>query len=224
MKRSIIFIITATFHMLFMGSCKTDSSHIPYWLADYEDTFKESPRKAAQAWFKDANFGMFVHLNLASLCENGKADYLLFAEGEAPDRLLNYIGIERSAYEAAANKDKLLFDKYLLPEFDAEAICQLALAAEMNYITFTTQHLGRCYNFDTEESDFNSMNAPMQRDLVDELAQACKKYKLALFLYLPPEFAKTTEDRRELNLRIIEELLTNYGPIGGIWFDGIGPF
>ena len=210
---------------IMLVSCTSQpKDEIPYWLTDYEGLYKENPRKAGQSWFREAKFGMFVHLNLASLCENGKADYLLWAEGEAPARLLDYVGVNRSEYETAENRDSLLFNKYQLPEFDAMKICQLAVDAKMKYITFTTQHLGRCYNFSTKTSAFNSMNAPMKRDLVAELAEACEKYSLALFLYLPPEFAKTTEDRRALNLQIIEELLTNYGPIGGIWFDGIGPY
>lgn len=206
-------------------SCtRTADDEIPYWLSDYQDLYKESPRKAAQSWFSDAGSGMFVHLNLASLCEYGKADYLLWANGEAPDRLLDYVGISRLVYEKAENLDSLLFTRYLLPEFDAGEICQLAVDAKMKYITFTTQHLGRCYNFNTAVSDFNSMKAPMQRDLVKELAEACREHNLALFLYVPPEFAKTSPDRRELNIQILEELLTGYGPIGGIWFDGIGDY
>jgi alpha-L-fucosidase len=207
------------------ASCKNEAANeVPYWLSGNQELYEESPREAAQAWFKEAGFGMFVHLNLASLCENGKEDYILWAKGEAPDRLLEYVGIDRSDYAQAENLDSLLFSKYLLPEFDAEKICQLAVDAKMKYITFTTQHLGRCYNFNTEVSDFNSMKAPMKRDLVAELAEACKKNNLALFLYVPPEFAKTSPDRRELNLQILEEMLTNYGPIAGIWFDGIGPY
>ncbi|MFC2080376.1 alpha-L-fucosidase [Bacteroidota bacterium] len=220
MKRILLLLISTAF--IFSGCTK--SQDIPYWLTDYEELFEESPRLAAHAWFADANFGMFVHLNLASLCENGKADYLLWAQGEAPDRLLDYVGIERQVYEAAENKDQLLFEKYVLPNFDADKICELAVAAEMKYITITTQHLGRCFNFNTQYSDFNTYKGPMKRDLVDELSKACKKHNLALFLYMPPEYAVTTDDRRENNLQIIEELLTNYGPIGGIWFDGIGDF
>jgi alpha-L-fucosidase len=207
------------------ASCKNEAANkVPYWLSDNQELYEESPREAAQVWFKDAGFGMFVHLNLASLCENGKEDYILWAKGEAPDRLLEYVGIDRSDYAQAENLDSLLFSKYLLPEFDAEKICQLAVDAKMKYITFTTQHLGRCYNFNTGVSEFNSMNAPMKRDLIAELAKACRKHQLALFLYVPPEFAKTSPDRRELNLQILEEMLTNYGPIAGIWFDGIGPY
>lgn len=206
-------------------SCKQSAEEkVPFWLSDYQDIYKENPRQAAQAWFHNAGAGMFVHLNLASLCEYGKEDYLRWAKGEAPDRLLDYVGVSRQEYENANKLDSLLFTRYLLPEFDAEEICSLAVKAKMKYITFTTQHLGRCYNFETAVSDFNSMKAPMQRDLVEELADACQKHNLALFLYVPPEFAKTSPDRRELNLQILEELLTGYGPIGGIWFDGIGDY
>lgn len=213
--------------MLFLiaFSCKQNAEEkVPFWLSDYQDIYKENPRQAAQAWFHNAGAGMFVHLNLASLCEYGKEDYLRWAKGEAPDRLLDYVGVSRQEYENANKLDSLLFTRYLLPEFDAEEICSLAVKAKMKYITFTTQHLGRCYNFETAVSDFNSMKAPMQRDLVEELADACQKHNLALFLYVPPEFAKTSPDRRELNLQILEELLTGYGPIGGIWFDGIGDY
>lgn len=206
------------------GCADNPENEIPYWLTDYKELYNESPNKAAREWFKDAKFGMFVHLNLASLCENGKSDYLLWDEGAAPDRLLDYIGVDREDYEQELNKDSILFTKYLLPEFDAAAICQLAKDAEMKYITFTTQHLGRCFNFHTATSDFNTVDGPMNRDLVGELADACYENDLVLFLYLPPEYAETSEERRQANLDVIEELLTNYGDIGGIWFDGIGPF
>jgi alpha-L-fucosidase len=222
MKKVNYILLFSVVVLTVLSSCSTKENHVPYWLSEYADQYAENPRAAAQDWFRDANFGMFVHLNLASLCENGKADYLLWAEGKAPDRLLEYVGVDRSSYEAAENKDQLLYEKYILPDFDADKICDLAVKAEMKYVCLTTQHLGRCYNFHTEQSDFNTVDGPMKRDLLAELATACEKNDLALFLYLPPEFAKTTDDRRELNLKIIEELLTNYGDIGGIWFDGIG--
>ena len=221
---AITFLLTAVL-LINCSSKKTSkkaSSDIPHWLTDYEEVYMENPEKASLHWFKDAKFGMFVHLNLASLCENGKADYILWKEGKAPGRLLDFVGIAKDAYENSVNKDSLLATKYKLENFDADAICQLAVAAQMKYINLTTQHLGRLYNFETKTSEHNSTNAPVGRDLVKELSEACKKHGLALFLYLPPEFAMTTPERRELNLTIIKELLTNYGPIAGIWFDGIG--
>ncbi len=224
MKRVLQFAAVFLLTVVIVSACTSDKEEIPYWLTDYEDIYKENPREAAHNWFSDAKFGMFVHLNLASLCENGKADYLLYRDGEAEDRLLDFVGIERAVYEAAENKDLLLFEKYLLPEFDADEICKLAAAAEMKYINITTQHLGRCFNYKSAGSDFNTFDGPMGRDLVKELAEACEKYNLALFLYMPPEYAMTTPERREMNLAVFEDLLTNYGPIGGIWFDGIGDF
>ncbi|MCK5176018.1 MAG: alpha-L-fucosidase [Planctomycetes bacterium] len=200
------------------------SKDIPYWLSEYEDAYKKNPRNAARKWFSETKFGMFVHLALASLCENGKADYVLWEEGLADDRLLKFVGVSRNEYESAENKDQLLFERYLLPEFDAEKICQLAVKAQMKYVNFTTLHLGRCFNFDTKVSSFNSVNAPCNRDLVAEMAAACQKYGLALFLYLSPEYAQDNPDTRQRNLNVIRELLTNYGPIAGIWFDGIGYF
>lgn len=213
--------------LLFLNTCKQAqpaSKDFPWWLNEYRNLYKENPREASKAWFLDARMGLFVHLNLASLCENGKADYLEFTEGRASDRLLEFIGLERKEYESSDHKDSLLFSKYVLPEFDAEEICQLAARARMQYITLTTQHLGRIYNFNTEVSSFNSMNAPCKRDLVAEMASACRKYGLGLFLYLPPEYARTDPEKVKHNRKVLTELLTNYGPVSGIWFDGIGEF
>ncbi|MCD6354914.1 MAG: alpha-L-fucosidase, partial [Prolixibacteraceae bacterium] len=227
MNNKVYTIILLLTSILIVGytspkTSKKTNGEIPYWLADYKEVYIENPAEASRQWFKEAKFGMFIHLNLASLCENGKADYLLWKEGKAPDRLLDFVGISKDAYENSVNKDSLLATKYKLENFDAEAICKLAVAAKMKYINLTTQHLGRLYNFDTKTSEHKSVNTPCGKDLVKELSEACKKYNLALFLYLPPEFAMTTPERRELNLTIIKELLTNYGPIAGLWFDGIG--
>ena len=201
------------------------ASAVPYWLEAHADTYTNSPRAAAQEWFRNAKFGMFVHLNLASLCENGKADYLEWVEGKATDRLLKYVGFTREQYAASQDKNQLLFEKYLLANFDADKICEPAVRAEMKYITFTTLHLGRCYNFDSAQSEFSSVNAPCGRDLVAELAQACRENGLALFFYLPPEYIQTSnKEQTAHNQAVITELLTKYGPVGGIWFDGIGDY
>jgi len=180
-KRYPIFIFL---FILLISITSVAQTNIPYWLTDYEELYRKNPREASQAWFKEAKFGMFIHLNLASLCENGKADYNAWRGGEASDRLLEYVGIRRAAYEAAENKDVLLYNKYTLEKFDPDAICKLALKAKMKYITFTTAHLGRCYNFKTSLTDFNSLNAPCGRDLVAEMVAACKKHGLVFFPFL----------------------------------------
>lgn len=212
----VLLLLTCSF------SPKKDT--VPYWLTDYKTTYQQNPAEANRMWFKAAKFGMFVHLNLASLCENGKDDYILWKKGEAPDRLLEFVEVDRETYEASTNKDELLYQKYSLENFDAEKICRLAQKAQMKYITFTTHHLGGCYNFKTSLSEFNSVNAPCKRDLAAEMAQACKKYGIALFLYVPPQISLTTEKDFEHNQTYLKELLTQYGDVSGIWFDGIGGF
>ena len=223
-RRMLTLIVMVSFgcHLIPLGM---RDAQIPYWLIEFSDLYQESPRLAAEQWFRQAKFGMFVHLNLASLCQNGKADYLLWKGGEAPDRLLAYVGYSRDEYEKTQNKDELLFRKYELKHFDVERICTLAKESEMKYITFTTLHLGRCYNFRTSRSDFNSLNAVCARDLTKDLAEACKKHGLGLFFYVPPEYAQTKDDAQTRHNRaVITELLTQYGPVAGIWFDGIGDF
>lgn len=215
------FVVILFFLMTGFGPKETK---IPYWLEDYKTVYEQNPAEANREWFKNAKFGMFVHLNLASLCENGKDDYKLWAKGEAPDRLLKFVGVDRKAYQSAENKDALLYQKYTLENFDAEKICQLAKKAKMKYITFTTHHLGGCYNFKTSLSDFNSLNAPCKSDLAAEMAKACKKYGIALFMYVPPQISLTTKEAFEHNKTYLTELLTQYGDVAGIWFDGIGGF
>ena len=68
-------------------------------------------------------------------------------------------------------------------------------------------------------------NSPAKRDLVGELAQQCQKKGLGLFLYCPPDVARTEpQEAYDRNREVIKELLTQYGPIAGIWFDGIGSY
>jgi alpha-L-fucosidase len=78
--------------------------------------------------------------------------------------------------------------------------------------------------FDTKVTNFTSLNSPAKRDLVAEMAVACKKKGLGLFLYVPPEIARTDDEHVEHNHTILRELLTQYGPVAGIWFDGIGDY
>lgn len=223
--RKILTILLVILIVSFITGCSSQMNDtIPYWLYEYKETFKESPNKAAKYWFKEAKFGMFVHLNLASLCQNGKADYIRWVNGDAGEELLDFVGYSKEVYTSTPDKNELLYKKYSLTNFNAEDICQLAIEAKMKYITFTTSHLGRCYNFKTAQTDFTSLNAPVGRDLAMELANACKKYGLVLFFYVPPEFARTDSLHLEKNRNVLKELLTQYGDIGGIWFDGIGDF
>lgn len=204
-----------------LSGCTKTSTDIPFWLTEYEKQYKEDPLEASREWFVDAKLGMFVHFNAASLLELGGIDYKLWSRGQADERILDYVGVSREEYEKAQRKDSLLYTRFEIPEFDAEKICQLAVKAKMKYITFTAHHMSA--TFDSEYLTINSVNtSPSGRDLVAEMIAACEKYDLAPFLYMRGSYKSAYSSNQPEKLAILKEILSNYGPLAGIWFDG-GP-
>ncbi|MCP5111143.1 MAG: alpha-L-fucosidase, partial [bacterium] len=146
-----------------------------------------------------------------------------------------------------------LKESFTAGKFDADHITDVALAAGMKYVNITTRHHDSFCLFRTAETEFNSLNSPARRDLTNELAAACQRKKLGLFLYyshgrdwkhphaptnewsrscrpayakLQPEYLPDDEvdviKYVEFMDRQITELLTQYGPVAGIWLDGEG--
>lgn len=203
----------------------------PSYLKEYETLYSQDPHAAALAWFRDAKYGMFIHYGLYTLL--GRGEWVQYHEK-----------IRVSDYEK-------LMHEFTAENFDAEKIADLAVASGMKYINFTTRHHDSFCLFRTKETDFNSLNAPCHRDFVGELADACSKRGLGLFLYYsygadwrhpyfhsredglayarpdydPPEpsylYRKPEDFKHYVNFmhNQITELLTQYGPIAGMWFD-----
>lgn len=138
--------------------------NIPSYLQHFQKTGDEpGGRAAALRWFAEAKFGLFLHYGLYSLL--GRGEWVMYKEQ-----------IPVAQYE----KLQLQFTAH---RFDAGAIADLAIDAGMQYITITTRHHDSFCLFQTRETDFNSLQAPCGRDLVGELAQACRERDLGLFLY-----------------------------------------
>ena len=76
-----------------------------------------------------------------------------------------------------------LKDRFTAAKFDANFITDMALAAQMRYINITTRHHDSFCLFRTKYTDFNSVNSPAKRDLVGELAEACRKKGLGMCFY-----------------------------------------
>jgi alpha-L-fucosidase len=136
---------------------------IPSYLETYKDQYKSDPRKAGLTWFSNAKYGLFLHYGLYSLL--GRHEWVQLREK-----------IPVSDYEKLA-------DDFTAENFDAEYIAQFAADCGMQYINITTRHHDSFCLFKTEQTDFNSLNSPCNRDLVGELAQACGKHGLGLCLY-----------------------------------------
>ncbi len=163
--------------------------------------------------FEKLGFGMFVHWGL----------YSQLGEGEWAQYLHPY---PLKEYEK-------LFDTFTAADFDAELLAKTAKDAGMNYITLTTRHHEGFSLYDTcGLNTYDAPHSPAKRDLIAEFVAACNKYDIKPFFYHTTIDwhweGKVTKDlsaadfERYLDYlhRSVEILCTNYGKIGGLWFDG----
>lgn len=185
------------------------AGNVPCYLRDYEYLYKTDPKSAALKWFRDAKFGMFIHFGLVSLFPTGVDGFAL---------------AEQSLNGTNVSLEELLMKRFRAEKFNADSIVQLAVDSGMRYINFTTHHLGNLRMWNTMETEFNSMKSAAGRDFVAEMATACSKKKIGLFLYVPRLRSITEGENFKNNKLVLTELLSNYGPIAGIWFDGIGDY
>ncbi|MGQ9650203.1 MAG: alpha-L-fucosidase [Phycisphaerae bacterium] len=207
------------------------TSAAPAYMSCSEADDRADPRRASIEWFRDAGFGLFMHYGLYS--QLGRGEWVMYRD-KIP----------------VAEYTKLK-DTFTAGKFDADRITDLALAAGMKYVNITSRHHDGFCLFRTSQTDYNSVNSPAKRDLVGELAEACRKKKLGLFLYYSyaldwkhpyffprdercpvarpaydkPEptylFRKDEDFRHYLDFvhAQMRELLTQYGPIAGLWLD-----
>lgn len=168
------------------------------------------PRIAA---FENLGFGIFVHWGLYSQCGRGEWAWKLCK-------------LDRNEY-------RNLFHTFTAKDFDARALARMAKNAGAKYITFTTRHHEGFSLYDTcSLSEFDAPHSPAGRDLVREFVDACREFDLVPFFYHTTLdwmwHGKTTpelDDREfeqylEYLYKSVEILCSNYGKIGGLWFDG----
>jgi alpha-L-fucosidase len=179
------------------------------------------PETPQQKWFRDAKFGMFIHWGVYSVLGDG-------------EWVMNNRGMPITEYEKIP-------PQFNPTEYDPAAWVALAKAAGMKYITITSKHHDGFAMFATKQSDWNIVDrTPYKKDALKMLADECHKQGIKLFFYYsqldwhnPDYFPRgrtgKTAGRPEsgdwykyldyMDAQLTE-LLTNFGPIGGIWFDG----
>ena len=174
----------------------------------------------SRAEFSDDRFGIFLHWGI----------YSLFGQGEW---FLNY-DVNGEEYKKAAKA-------FYPADFNAEEWVKAIKDAGAKYICITTRHHDGFSMFKTSTSDYNIVDGtPFKRDILKELADECRKQDIALHLYYShldwvrqdyPQGRTGHDTGRDAGLadwdsyydfmnRQLTELLTNYGPIRAIWFDG----
>ncbi len=197
------------------GSAQTTSG--------YNIDFLDRNKPERLEWLKDAGFGMFIHFSFDS-----------------------QLGIVISHSMSGASQDYLNRFINELPKtfnpkkFSAEDIAILAKLAGMKYIVLTTKHHSGFCLWDTKTTDFNILNTPYKKDLVREYVDACRKYGLEVGIYYSPEdfhwlhrndqtvrrkftnsFPEDVMDNYlDFTEKQLTELMTNYGKIDVIFFDG----
>ena len=171
--------------------------------------------------FQDMKFGLFIHWGASSVLGAG-------------EWVMNNRNIKVEDY-------RRLKDFFNPAQFDAAAWVSMAKAAGMKYITFITRHHDGFSNWDTKASDWKITQTPYGKDVLKMLADECRKQGIRLFLYYslldwyrtdyPWQTGRTGQGTGRTGkgdyvqyLQFMKaqltELLTNYGPIAGIWFDG----
>jgi alpha-L-fucosidase len=161
MKKSSGLTLSVLILLLIFGF--SANSQVPAYLKGYSEQYQQNPREANIQWFKDSRFGMFIHYGLYS--QLGKGEWV---------QLRDTIPLDEYAK---------LKDSFTASGFDADFIVQLAKKAGMKYITITSKHHDGFCLFETGETDFNSVDSPAGRDLMAEMAAACEKEGVGLFLY-----------------------------------------
>ncbi len=174
----------------------------------------------ARRRFEGFRFGIFIHWGI----------YSEFAQGEW---YLNSGGLTHEEYSKAASC-------FYPIHFDANAWVRAIKDSGARYITFTSRHHDGFSMFHTRQSSYNIVDAtPFSRDILHELADACALAGVSLHLYysildwMRPDYPlgrtglktrSTLSPNYDSYFRFMQaqvhELLTRYGHIGALWFDG----
>jgi alpha-L-fucosidase len=180
------------------------------------------------AWYRDAKFGMFIHWGPYSVASVEASWPIMRPSKQFPISELEY---------------RALPAKFNPVHFDPYAWIALAKSAGQRYIVFTTKHHDGFCMFDSAYTDYQITKTPYGKDIVAQLAEACHREHMPLgFYYSPPDMnhpafrdtsqpastnwnGEPTREQWPLYLQYMElqlrELLTRYGDVALIWFDGL---
>jgi alpha-L-fucosidase len=184
-------------------------------------------RDARMQWWREARFGLFIHWGLYAVPAgewDGKTDHGEWIRTSARIPLKEYEGF---------------LPKFNPGRFDPEEWVKTAKDAGMKYIVITTKHHDGFCLFGTKETEFNVMSTPFRRDIMKALSDACRKQGMKICWYYSimdwhhPDYLPRREwetgrpdSGADFHRYIrymkseLKELLTQYGPVGVLWFDG----
>lgn len=183
-------------------------------------------RDARMRWWRDARFGLFIHWGLYAIPAGAWGEKTHYGEW-----ILDHARIPLDQYET-------LRTQFNPVRFNADAWASLAAEAGCRYVVITTKHHDGFCLFDSAHTEWDVMSTPFRRDILKELADACRRSGLRIGWYYSimdwhhPDYLprRPWEDRSAAGSDYgryvsylhnqLRELLTNYGTIDVVWFDG----
>ena len=192
-------------------------------IAGENTDFSSSLNKPDRAeWFRDLGFGLFIHWSVDSQLGITISHSLVGASDDYTSRFFNDL--------------PKTFDP---TRFDPSEWARLARLAGVRYVVFTTKHHSGFGMYDTKTTPFNIMNTPFHRDTTAEILEAFRKQGIAPGMYFSPDdfywlwkngkrIQRGTEEVQpshnpgllKYDSAQLTELLTHYGPVDVLFFDG----
>ncbi|MBD3415014.1 MAG: alpha-L-fucosidase [Candidatus Aminicenantes bacterium] len=179
------------------------------------------------SWWREARFGMFIHWGLYAIPAgewNGETDHA--------EWILTTAQIPVKEYEKFT-------EKFNPTQFNAEEWVQTAKNAGMKYMVITSKHHDGFCLFDSELTEYDVVDAtPFGRDILKELSNECHQQGIKMCFYHSimdwhhPDYLPRRKwesrpaegadfDRYVQYMKgQVKELVSNYGEIGVLWFDG----
>ena len=190
--------------------------------ADTSAVYQPSPDNIrSRQQFQGMKLGIFLHWGIYS--SYAQAEWFLYGKALDPHE---YAKAARGFYPI---------------RFDADEWVRAFKDAGARYVTITARHHDGFSMFQSRQSAYNIVDAtPFHRDVIKEMSQACQRQGMRLHLYYslldwtrddyPPgscgkRLRRTGKGDYNSYFAFMKsqltELLTQYGPIGAIWFDGV---
>lgn len=233
MKKLIPFILITS---LFLAACdpaEETTQEAP--MIDYLATETADQRTERMSWWKEAKFGMFIHWGLYAV---PAGEYNGERTSNIGEWIMHHLQIPIAEYETFA-------PQFNPVKYDAQEWVRIAKNAGMKYIVITSKHHDGFGLWHSDVSDWDVDDAsPYEKDILKELAIACEEADIQLCFYhsimdwhhpdaqamWEPEYNQwRTEGKSNPNFPRyyeeymkpqLEELITGYGPLGVLWFDG----
>ncbi len=154
-----------------------------------------APSPAQRAWM-DMRFGMFIHFGINTYYDREWSDGTLNPQGFNPG------------------------------ELDTDQWCRTAKAAGMKYVVITVKHHDGFCLWPSKYTDYSVASTPFKKDVLAMLVESTHKYGLRLGWYYSlwdehePSYKRDWWKYIDFMKHQLEELLTQYGDITELWFDG----